>query len=123
MAQVLVKGAKLKCSHMGMASLSGGNTLLSVSGNGAITAGMELGVSFAPGAPGVTSPCTVVSASGSPTPCTIVAPATSGQSTVLSVGSVPVLLDSAKGQTVNATTGPAPWSVADPGQKLLSVSS
>lgn len=122
MPQVLVKGATLKCSHQGMVRLSGGNALLSVSGNGAITAGMEVGISFAAAAPGIVAPCTVTNPSGTPTPCAIAAPATAGMSTILSVGHVPVLLDSAQGQAVNPTTGPAPWSVADPGQQLLSVS-
>jgi hypothetical protein len=123
MPQVLVDGATVQCSHSGMVSLSGGNTMLSVSGSGAITAGMEVGISFAQGAPGVTTPCPIKNlTSGAPTPCTIVAPASAGASTLLSVGGTPVLLDSAQGQTVNATTGPVPWSVADPGQQLLSVS-
>ena len=122
MPEVLVSGATLKCSHAGMLRLAGGSASLTVSGNGAITAGSEVGLSFAPGAPGVTAPCTVVNASGSPTPCSIATPATAGVSTVLSAGNQPVLLSTAQGQATNVTTGPSPWSVADPGQQLLRVS-
>lgn len=122
MPQVLVAGATLQCSHQGVVSLSGGSDQLVVSGNGAIVAGSEVGISFAPGAPGVMEPCTVVSGAGSPTPCSIVAPATSGLSTVLTLGEVPVLLDTAQGQAANVTTGPAPWRVGGAGQEVLNVS-
>jgi hypothetical protein len=122
MPQVLVAGATLKCSHSGMFSFSSGSSKLVVSGKGAILFGAEVGVSFAPGAPGVTAPCTITNPSGTPTPCTITSPALSGASLKLAVGGVPVLLSTAQGMAVNATTGPAPWSVGDPGQQLLSVS-
>jgi hypothetical protein len=122
MPQVLVAGATLKCSHSGMFRLSSGSDKLVVSGNGAILSGAEVGVSFAPGAPGVTAPCTITNPGGSPTPCSIAAPAASGASTMLSVGNVPVLLSTAQGMAVNLTTGPAPWSVGDAGQQVLSVS-
>ena len=123
MAQILVAGARLKCKHSGILVLGGGHDKLSVSGNGAIAAGDELGLSFALGAPGVTTPCSSANPSGTPTPCLISAPATSGLSSLVSVDGLPVLLDSAGGQAANATDGPSPWSVADAGQQLLGADS
>ena len=122
MPQVLVDGATLKCTHAGVLSLSGGNAKLSVDGKGAITAGMEVGLSFAMGKPGVIVPCPVKDPkSGAPTPCHIDAPATAGISALLEVDAAGVLLDNAQGPALNDSTGPAPWSVADAGQAALSV--
>jgi hypothetical protein len=123
MAQVLVAGGVLKCSHGGQVKLSGGDTRLSVSGNGAITFGMEVGIGFAPGSPGVTSPCPFTDPkSGSPSPCAATIAAISGTATKLSVGDVPVLLDSAKGLATNPSDPSATWSVSNSGQTLLSTS-
>jgi hypothetical protein len=112
---VLVAGATLKCSHQGTASLSSGSDKLGVSGNGAILSGSEVGLSFAG--------CTAQTPTGGPSPCTTAAPATAGASTVLTVGGLPVLLDTAQGMTANPTPANiAPWSVGNAGQQVLSVS-
>ena len=122
MPQILVVGATLKCPHGGVLRLLAGNPLLTVGGNAAITAGMEIGLVFALGAPGVISPCTEANASG-PTPCAISAPATTGTSTLLKIGALPVLLSTAQGLAINATAGPSPWSVIAAGETLADVSS
>jgi hypothetical protein len=123
MAQVLVAGGTLQCSHAGQVRLSGGDSRLSVSGKGAITFGSESGLSFAPGAPGVTSPCPFTDPkSGSPSPCAATLPATSGTARLLSVGGVPVLLDNASGNATNTADPSATWKVAAAGQSLLSTS-
>lgn len=120
MGQPLVDGAILQCTHSGQAKLSGGDTRLSVSGNGAITFGMEAGISFAPGSPAVVTPCPFPDPkSGSPSPCSATLPATSGTSTLLEVGGVPVLLDSASGMAANPGDPSAQWSVVSAGQTLL----
>jgi hypothetical protein len=119
MPQVLVDGATVMCSHSGVMSLSGGNTKFTVSNNGAITAGMEIGIDFTTASP----PCQSKNpTSGAPTPCKIVAAATAGISSVLSIAGTPVLLDTAGGVTVDGTNPPGTWSVASAGQTMLSVS-
>jgi hypothetical protein len=126
MGQVLVAGAIIQCSHKGQVKLSGGDARLSVSGNGAITFGMEVGLSFAPGSPGLIAPCTNVDKTKGPppplSPCAATLPATSGLATLLAVGGIPVLLDDAKGQATNQGDPLATWSVASAGQNLLSTS-
>lgn len=120
MGQPLVDGAIIQCTHSGQAKLSGGDTRLSVSGNGAITFGMEAGISFAPGSPAVVSPCPFTDPKTSaPSPCAATLPATKGSSTVLQVGGVPVLLDGASGMTTNPSDPSAQWSVVSAGQTLL----
>ena len=47
----------MQCSHKGQARSPSGDTRLTVSGNGAVTFGMEAGISFAPGSPAQWSPC------------------------------------------------------------------
>jgi hypothetical protein len=104
-----------------MVRLSSGSDKLVVSGNGAVLSGAEVGISFAPGGPGLVAPCNFKNAgSGAPSPCAIAAPAAAGASMMLSVGDVPVLLDTAQGVTVNVP--PATWSVGDAGQQVLAVS-
>jgi hypothetical protein len=123
MAQVLVAGATLQCKHNGQLRLSGGDSRLSVSGSGAITFGMEAGLSFAIGSPGVTTPCPFPDPkSGAPSPCAATLPATTGISILLAVGGTPVLLDNAAGNAVNQGDPAATWSVASAGQTLLSAS-
>ena len=46
MGLVLVKGAVVKCTHSGQLKLSKGDTRLTVDGNGAVTQGMEAGLTF-----------------------------------------------------------------------------
>jgi hypothetical protein len=123
MAQVLVAGGILQCSHQGQVKLSGGDARLNVSGQGAITFGMEVGISFAPGSPGMVSPCPFTDPkSGSPSPCTATMAAISGSSTLLTVGGTPVLLDSANGIATNTADPSATWKVSNAGQTLMSSS-
>jgi hypothetical protein len=122
MGQILVAGAIIQCSHKGQVKLSGGDSRLTVSGNGAITFGMESGLAFAPGSPGLVSPCTALFPNGNPAYCSATSPATAGQATLLAVGGTPVLLDNASGQTINPTGVPGTWSVTSAGQSLLSTS-
>jgi len=125
MPMVLVKGAIIQCTHGGQLQLSAGDSRLTVGDNGAITSGMEAGLTFgSPTSPvsGMLSPC---SAQTPTTPSTFVAcvtaPAVAGVSKKLTVGNVPVLLDSATGSTVSGA-GPGKWSVSSAGQiKLESV--
>jgi hypothetical protein len=121
MANVVVKGGVLSCAHKGEVRLSSGDGRLSVDGNGAVLSGMEVGLSFALGAPGVTTPCPIQTAGGSPAPCAGTVAASSGVSAKLTVGGLGVLLDSAGGNVPNPQLGPATWSVASAGQAKLTV--
>jgi hypothetical protein len=118
MALVVVSGALVKCSHGGQLKLSTGDSRLDVRGAAAVTSGMEAGLAFAPGAPGVLVPCPITTPAGAPSPCTSTMRATSGTATKLFVGTTAVLLDSAGGKTINAQS-PGDWSIADPGQSKL----
>jgi hypothetical protein len=123
MPLVIVQGGILQCSHKGQARLPTGDTRLAVSGNGAVTAGMEVGISFAPGSPTAVVPCPFPDPkSGSPSPCAATMAATGGSSSILGVGNLPVLLETASGLATNPGDPAASWSVADAGQQLLSVS-
>lgn len=124
MPNVVVAGGAIQCSHGGQIRFSSGASQLQVSGSGAITSGMEAGLSFAPGAVGVTTPCPKVTSSTPPaaSPCTS-SPATAGVSTLLTVGGVGVLFSSAQGPCVNPADPSAKWSIASPGETVLSVAS
>jgi hypothetical protein len=123
MAHVLVAGAIIQCSHSGQLRMVSGDSRLTVDQNGVVTSGMERGLAFgapppANPVPGMISPCSaVVKSSGTPAPC-VTGPAASGQSLLLSVGNLPVLLDTANGPTVTPS-GPATWSVSSAGQTKL----
>lgn len=121
MPKVLVAGATLQCSHGGSRQVPSGSPKLQVAGNAVVTAGMETGLPFAPGAPGVLTPCPIQTPSGAPSPCTATVAATAGFASKLAVGGAPVLLDTASGQTVNVQA-PGTWSVSDPGQTMLEAS-
>jgi len=126
MPNVVVVGGTIQCSHGGVVQLASGSGLLGIAGAAALTSGMEAGLSFAPGAPGVRTPCpcTTPPPASKPSPCTATLSATAGISTQLTVGGQGVLLDSASGVTVNAGAVPPPaltWSVAEAGQTLVSV--
>jgi hypothetical protein len=125
MPNVVVAGGVMQCSHTppGQIQFLSGASQLQVSGSGAITSGMEKGLSFAPPNPGLIAPCPeVMKSTGAPSPCTS-SPATAGVSTLLMVGGVGVLLSSAQGLCVNPADPSAKWSIASPGQTLLSVAS
>jgi hypothetical protein len=123
MPLVIVQGGTIQCSHKGQARLPTGDSRLSVFGNGAVTAGMEVGISFAPGSPTAVVPCPFPDPkTGSPSPCTATTAATGGSSTILAVGNQPVLLETGSGLATNLGDPKASWSVADAGQGLLTVS-
>jgi hypothetical protein len=116
MPNVVVAGGVIQCSHGSQLQFPGGAPQLQVSGSGAITFGMEAGLKFASGTP----PCT-----GKPPmnlPCTSL-PATGGVSTLLTVGGAGVLLSSAQGLCMNLSDASAKWSIASPGETVLSVAS
>jgi hypothetical protein len=114
MAKVVVVGGIVKCIHGGQLRLISGDSRLDVDGNAAVVQGQEAGLSFAPATLGLISPCTYAPG-GVSSPCAIVVPATAGISTKLTVGGLGVLLDTAEGQTSNATS----WSIQDAGQNKL----
>ena len=122
MTLVLVKGAVLKCSHGGQLKLAGGDTRLTVDGKGAVTVGMEAGLTF--GSPsalvaGMVAPCSAQTPSTPPTfvPC-VTSPAVAGQARLLTLGGKPALLANARGTTVSGA-GPGTWTVAQAGQSKL----
>jgi uncharacterized Zn-binding protein involved in type VI secretion len=119
---VVVAGGIISCSHQGTARLPSGDPRLQVDGKPVVTEGKEAGVSFATGAATVLTPCPNPAPSGPPgsSPCTATLAAIAGVSTLLAVGGVGVLLDSATGQTVNAS-GPGTWRISDAGQAELTV--
>jgi hypothetical protein len=122
MGLVLVKGAVIKCSHGGQLTLRTGDTRLTVDGSGAVTLGMEAGLTFgSPTAPaaGMLAPCGAQTPSTPPTfvPC-VTSPAVAGQAVMLALGGKPALLDKARGTTVSGA-GPGTWSVAKAGQTKL----
>lgn len=124
MPNVVVVGGIIQCSHKGTLQLSSGDSRLEIARAAALTSGMEVGLSFAPGAPGVVVPCPFPAPPSGPpgsSPCTATSSATKGISTQLTVGGLGVLLDSASGQTINANDPSATWSVAQAGQTVMSV--
>jgi len=120
MGLVLTKNAMLGCSDNGRIPIDKGDSRLTVNGMPVATKGQESNVDFTSALP----PCTNVTTSSppSPAPC-ITQPDISGLAAKLSVGGIPVLLDSAAGTTLPKVT-PAKnptgtWSVADSGQTKL----
>jgi hypothetical protein len=125
MGTVLVQGAVIQCPHGGQLKLLTGDPRLTVTGNGAVTSGMEAGLTFASPqvpAPGMVSPCSaqVLPVTTPPTfvPCVTAAALPGGLAAKLTVGDRPVLLDSASGITASGQ-GPGTWSVSSPGQQKL----
>lgn len=125
MGMVVVQGAVIKCPHGGQLKLMTGDARLTVAGNGAVTSGMEAGLTFGSPqvpVPGMVSPCTAHTPTP-PTPpafvpCVTAATVPAGLATKLTVGNLAVLLDSASGTTASGA-GPGTWSVGDPGQQKL----
>jgi hypothetical protein len=123
MSSVVVMRGKIECkanpptnlTHGGQASFPQGSPKLTVRGVGVIVSGMEARISFA-----ATCPCKV---GNSPSPCTAARPATSGISTKILVNGQGVLLDTARGQTLNPGDSAATWEVAEAGQDILRASS
>ena len=120
MSLVLTKDAVLGCSHQGQIPIGNGDSRLTINGVPVAIKGQESNVDFTTAQP----PCQNTAAS-SPfplDPC-ITQPDTSGLAAKLSVGGIPVLLDSAAGTTLpKAPPAKIPsgtWSVADAGQTKL----
>lgn len=123
MGIVVVQGAVIKCLHSGQLKLMTGDARLTVAGNGAVTSGMEAGLTFGSPqvpVPGMVSPCTAHTTSTPPAfvPCVTAATVPAGLATKLTVGNLAVLLDSASGTTASGA-GPGTWSVGNPGQQKL----
>jgi hypothetical protein len=123
MPKIVVVGAVIACSHKGQVKLSSGDSRLSISGSAAVVSGMETGISFAPGSPGLVAPCPFKTTSTPPvdSPCLATGPATAGVSALWEIGGKGVLLDNARGLATNANDPSAQWSVSDPGQTTLNV--
>ena len=123
MPKVLVVGAIIQCSHGGTRRLLTGSPRMQVAGSAVVTSGMEVGLTFALGAPGVLVPCPVQTTTlpTAPSPCMATAAATTGLAKKLTVGGSPALLNSAGGQTINVQS-PGTWSVTDAGQTILEAS-
>jgi hypothetical protein len=121
MGLVVVKGAVIKCSHGGQLTLLTGDSRLAVTGNGAMTSGMEAGLAFGSSdtpVPGMVSPCGAVTPNGKFVPCVTAPALPDGLARKLTVGGLPVLLDSASGTTASGA-GPGTWSVGRAGQQKL----
>jgi hypothetical protein len=125
MPNVLVVGGTIKCSHGGSVKLLQGDDRLGIASAAVIVAGMETGLSFAPGSPGVLTPCPLPVPSPSPvpgsSPCAATMAAIAGVSLQLTVGGKGALLDNATGQATNPNDPAATWNVAMAGQTLVSV--
>ena len=123
MPGVVVAGGIIQCSHGGQLKLSSGRSELEVGGAQAIVSGLEVGLSFKSGAPGVTVPCLMTTPPPASTlsPCTATLAAIAGVSTLLTIAGAGVLLDDANGPATNGADLTATWRVASAGQTLLSV--
>ncbi len=125
MPNVVVVGGTIQCKHGGSVKVLQGDNRLQIASAAAITAGMESGLSFAPGSPGLLTPCPWPVPSATPvpgsSPCAATMAATTGVSTQLTVGGKGALLDSATGSATNPNDPAATWSVAVAGQTLVSV--
>jgi hypothetical protein len=115
MALVVVVGGTLACSHQGQARLVSGDSRLSADGKDVVVGGQEVGVSFGPGA---MTPCPFSTPGGS-SPCAATMAAMAGISTKVVVGTLGVLLDTAKGKATNAQDASATWSVQSAGQSIF----
>lgn len=118
MANIVVTGGIITCSHQGRVRFTSGDSRLEVDGNAAIVRGQEAGISFAPSSPGLLAPCTFTSGAN-PSPCTATMPATTGISAKLTVGNLGVLLDTANGNATNPNDPSATWSIDSAGQSKL----
>jgi hypothetical protein len=121
MADVVVVGGIIKCSHQGMARLVSGDSRMNVDGKDVVIQGQEVGLSFAP-ASGLIAPCPFPpppAPNPGTSPCTATVAASAGISTKLTVGNLGVLLDTASGKAVNAQDPSATWSIHSAGQTKL----
>jgi hypothetical protein len=111
MPKVLTAQAQVTCVHQGTVQVAASQQQLKAAGGPVLVMGdME-------GKPIIG--CTLT-ASASTTPCSAVVATVAGASAKLSVGSTPVLLDTAKG--VTNSVPPGTWQVRSPGQTELDTS-
>lgn len=109
MPSVVTTAGTITCSHKGTATLTPGQSKLTVGGKPVVVA---TDVAKAP-----ISKCTNNSAGQTPCPTTV--PAVSGLATALAVDGVQVLTDKAAGAPT-ASVPPGAWSVTEAGQTFLS---
>lgn len=125
MPYYVVAGGIVQCSHGGQSKIPSGNPKLQVSGNAAVTTGMEVGIPFlplgSPPTPNNPAPCPQMlqPPAVGPSPCSATMAAIAGLSQKLTIDGVAVLLDSASGLAINPADPAAKWSISTPGQQLL----
>jgi hypothetical protein len=125
MPNVVVVGSTIQCKHGGSVQLAQGDQRLEIAGSAVIVSGLETGLSFAPGSPGLLTPCPLPAPAtplvASSSACVATMAAVTGVSLQLAVGGKGVLLDNASGPASNPNDPGATWSVAMAGQTLVSV--
>jgi hypothetical protein len=127
MPKALVVGATGLCEgpskdHGGTIKFSAGNSLLAVSGAGAVVTGQEVGLSIAACLHQMPNPA--ASPPKIPAPCTLTKGATGGISRKLRVQGRGVLLEVATGLATSTDSAEKPtWKITAVGQSLLSVDS
>jgi hypothetical protein len=107
MASVVTTAGMVVCSHQATATLTASQSKLKAGGSAVLLATDIVGATIAA--------CTNVGTGL--TPCSTVVSLIAGQSTKLTIGSQPVLLDSATGPTNGFPA--ATWSVKSAGQSVL----
>jgi hypothetical protein len=125
MPNVVIVGGTIQCKHGGSVKLQQGDERLQIGDGAVVVSGMEAGLSFAPGSPGLLTPCPWPSSAQPPvpgsSPCAATMSALTGVSLQLAVGGKGVLLDTASGAASNPNDPAATWRVAMAGQTLVSV--
>ena len=111
MPKVLTAQAQVTCIHHGTVQVAASQQSFTAGGSPVLVMGDMEGKAI--------SGCTLP-ASTSTTPCSAVVATIAGVSTMLSAGSSPVLLDTAKG--VTNSVPPGTWQVQSAGQTMLDAS-
>jgi hypothetical protein len=111
MPKVLTAQAQVTCTHQGTVQVAASQQQLKAGGSPVLVMGDMEGKSIVG--------CTLT-ASTSTTPCSAVVSTVGGVSTMLSAGSTPVLLDTARG--VTNSVPPGTWQVQSAGQTTLDAS-
>lgn len=122
MANIVVVGGIIECSHGGKTKLKTGNSKLKIDNAEVVVSGMEVGLSFlplgSPPTPDNPAPCTLQVA-GNPSPCTATVAATRGISTKIKIDGLGVLLNTATGKAVNPNDPTATWKISNASQSKL----
>lgn len=111
MPRVLTAAAQIACAHQGLVQLRASQQTTAVDGSPLLVVGDLAGAPIAG--------CTLAPGPNTK-PCTAIATMTVGAATLLAVGGVPALLDTATGVTDSVPIGT--WSVQSAGQTLLETS-